>query len=166
VITGATPSAAPRGEGVLAFGLRLGEPSSFVRVAPRARVSFGFAKSTAPLDRMTALFSLVHGSLDACPVRFGNERAEVAPCLRAELSVLGATIDGFSNGRSGETTYLALGGIAVTRVKISGPFFGEVALGAVAPLQRDRFYLEPSTTVQRVSAVSFVGAAGVGLSIW
>src|SRR5262245_44632508 len=49
IVTGATPSAAPRGEVVLSFGLR-SAAVGLVKFWPRARVALGFAKSSEPVE--------------------------------------------------------------------------------------------------------------------
>ena len=166
VLTGATPSAAPRGEVVVSLGAWRRASTELVRFWPRARLSLGIAGSSASVERIATRFSLLAGGLDACPMRIGGDRFEVSPCARAELGTLSAEPRSFEGTRTRETRWLAIGGVAVLTARIRPPVFIDATFGVVAPLQRDRFYFEPSTTVQQVGAVAVVGGAGVGLSIW
>jgi len=166
LLTGATPSAAPRGEVVVSLGAWRRESTDLVRFWPRARLSLGIAGSSASIERIATRFSLLAGGLDACPLRIGGARFDVSPCARAELGTLSAEPRGFEGARTRETRWIAIGGVAVVTARIRPPLFIDATFGFVAPLQRDRFYFEPSTTVQQVGAVSVVCGVGVGLSIW
>jgi hypothetical protein len=62
--------------------------------------------------------------------------------------------------------WLSAGAIGRIGVRVIGPIFLEAEGGAVFPLVRDRFFVEPDETIHRAPAAAWSGAAGLGVTIW
>jgi hypothetical protein len=165
LLDGPMPTAAPRGEIVASFGVRPPD-GGFVHVAPRDRLSVGLSKTSKSISGFGTDFTLIEAGLDACPLRFGGKALGVSPCLRTEVGSLSAGTDDFVGARSRSGLWLALGGLAVATANVAPALDIELYGGIMTPLQKDRFFVEPSTTVQSVASVAVVGGAGVGVSIW
>lgn len=115
----------------------------------------------------SAHFTWTEGSVDLCPIAWSPfARLRLVPCLRGELGILDASGVDASPSRSESRPWFSLGAAGRLRVAIVGPFFAEIEGEIFTPLVRDRFYLEPNTTIFRASAVAWSGAAGLGVSIW
>jgi hypothetical protein len=165
LLVGPMPNAAPRGEIVGAVGLR-SAAGGIVHVSPRGRLSFGLSKNSTSISGFGTDFTLVEAGLDACPLLFGGETIGISPCLRTELGSLTVATDDFVGARARSGLWLAVGGLVVATANVASALYLELYGGIMTPLRRDRFFVEPSTTLQRVAASAFVAGAGVGVSIW
>jgi hypothetical protein len=133
---------------------------------PAVRLRFERADSASSAAQGGAYFTWTAGSLDLCPVSLSTWRVRVWPCARAEAGVLAATGAETTPVRSDSRPWMTLGLVARARVTVVGALFVELEGGAFAPLVRDRFFVEPDTTVERVPAVAAAGAAGGGVTFW
>jgi hypothetical protein len=100
-----------------------------------------------------------------CPVRLLAWRLRLVPCLHGEGGALDAQGLGVSPERSEVRPWIAVGLLGRVRVVAISPFFLELSGGALVPLQRDRFYFEPDSTVFRPPAITGLAGAAVGLTI-
>jgi len=136
-------------------------------VAPAFRLRFERAeKGPAPAGGESASFVFTTGSLEACPLTFSLSRLLFWPCARVEAGELEAAGAGVTPVRSSTRPWVTAGGVLRSRVTVYGALFAEIEGTAFAPLVRDRFFLEPDTTVHRAPAFAGGGAAGIGASFW
>lgn len=163
VVTGIAPSATP----TLAFFVDLAKTGD-ATLSPSLRLRFERAgDSSGPFAQGAAHFTWTEGGLDGCPVVWAPiARLRVAPCLRAEAGIVEANGVDASPARSETRPWLLLGAVGRGQLRLAGPVFVELETALYAPLVRDRFYLEPDTTVFRASAIAWGGSAGLGVTIW
>ena len=110
-------------------------------------------------------FDWTVGALDLCAiVRAGRFRID--GCERSSFGVLEGHGLGVVPANSATRPWVDLGLALALRVRAFGPLFLEATGHVGAVLVRDRFFLEPSTTV--FQAPLFMGEAGggVGFEIW
>jgi hypothetical protein len=137
--------------------------------SPAARLRFERPGSDADATPQgSAHFTWTEGGLDVCPISLWLRASwRLQPCLRAEAGI----IDGAGLGTSVEhdetRPWVTLGAVARSRWSILGPLFVEAEAVLIAPIVRDRFYLDPqSSTVFRASPIGGSAACGAGISIW
>jgi hypothetical protein len=135
--------------------------------APAIRVRFERADSgTVSVAGAGADFTWTAGSLDLCLVAWSPWRFKLAPCLRAEGGVLSATGADVTPVRTDTRPWLTFGLVARARLVVVGSLFAEVEGGAFAPIVRDRFFVEPNSTIEQAPSVAAAGAAGIGVTFW
>jgi hypothetical protein len=138
-------------------------------VAPALRLRFERADSgtvTVGSVGAGADFSWTAGSIDLCPIAWAPGRMRLWPCARAEGGALVATGTGVSPPRTGTRAWVSVGLVARARLTVIGSLFLELEGGAFAPIVRDRFFVEPNSTVQQAPVVAAAGAAGIGVTFW
>ncbi|MEO8797798.1 MAG: hypothetical protein ABI551_07935 [Polyangiaceae bacterium] len=163
VVTGIAPSVTP----TIAFFVDLAKTGDAV-LSPSLRLRFERAgDSSDPFAQGAAHFTWTEGGIDGCPVVWAPiARLRLAPCLRAEAGIVEASGVDASPARSQTRPWLLLGAVGRGQLRLVGPVFIELEMALYAPLVRDRFYLEPDTTVFRASAIAWGGSAGLGVTIW
>ena len=135
--------------------------------SPALRLRFERADSgTVSVVGAGADFTWTAGSADLCPVSWAPWRLRFWPCTRVEAGVLQAVGAEVTPTRSDARPWLTAGAALRARVTIYGPLFAEIEGTAFAPIIRDRFFVEPDTTIQRAPAVAAAGGAGLGVSFW
>ncbi len=137
--------------------------------SPAFRLRFEQADGSAAVATSPgsgAAFTWTAGSLDVCPIALATRRIRAWPCVRGEGGALAATGTGVDVARTSTRPWLTFGLLARIRATVVGSLFVEVEGGALAPVVRDRFFLEPSATVQHVPVVAAAGAAGGGVTFW
>jgi hypothetical protein len=132
-------------------------------VSPAFRLRFERASTDG--NQGGASFTWTTGSLDGCPIALATGPIRMWPCVRVVAGTLAATGD-VSQARSAGRPWLSAAAVVRGRLSLVGGLFLEVEGEAFAPFVRDRFYLEPDTTVHRATAVAAGGAAAVGASFW
>jgi hypothetical protein len=138
-------------------------------VAPALRLRFEHADSgTVTVQGLAAGadFGWTAGSIDLCPIAWAPGRMRLWPCLRGEGGAIVASGTGVSPSRSGTRAWVSVGLVVRARLTVIGSLFLEVEGGAFAPIERDRFFVEPNSTVQQAPVVAAAGAAGVGVTFW
>jgi hypothetical protein len=114
----------------------------------------------------SADFSWTAASLDFCPIAIEAGRFGARPCVRVEggeLAVRGVDV---SPSRRGLGLWLAMGPVARGRVRIAGPLFVELEVAANVAFVRDRFFVEPGSTVFRAPLFGATATAGGGIGFW
>ena len=188
--TPATPTTAPvvgsGGRWEVALGTHVElvsgvSPNVLVSIPVYAEVSHVTEKGFAPSARVRvdragsgivhagagdAHFTWTAGSLEACPVAWPLATVRLTACVRAEAGILEATGLNVQPSRDQARPWLALGPVARGRWVFLGPFHLELEGALFAPVIRDRFFLQPSTTVFQAPIVGFSASLGVGASIW
>jgi len=106
------------------------------------------------------------GAIDACAMQNVLAPARIGACLRVEGGALSATGIDVAPSRSDVRAWLAVDLVARGRVEIIGPWFVELEVGAIFPMLRDRFLLEPSTTIFRPAIATWFGGGGFGVTFW
>jgi hypothetical protein len=128
---------------------------------PSLRLGYAWARSDAGIaGGGRAGFDLQVGSVDVCPARITFFRFAVTPCLGIDIGALQATSTGVDGARTDRRLWLAPS--ASGRLEFAVVRHFDLFLqGAIAvPLVRERFYLEPSTTIFEVPAVAARGTIG------
>jgi hypothetical protein len=165
VITGIAPGLV--GSVPVFAEISLGAPKRVF--SPSARLRFERPGSDAAASSQgSAHFTWTEASLDLCPIALWlGERVRLRPCLRAEVGIVDAAGVDTTNAHDETRPWTTLGAVAIGRLNVVGPLFVELEAVLIAPLVRDRFYLDPqNTTVFRASPVGASMAAGAGISIW
>ncbi len=135
--------------------------------SPAVRLRFERAGSGAvEVGSQGAQFTLTAGSLDVCPLAWSLATVRLTPCVRAVVGALEGTGRNVQPTRSGLRPWITAGLLTRARRAIVTPLFLEMEGALFAPLVRDRFFLEPATTVQRAPIVGFSAGIGIGLSFW
>jgi hypothetical protein len=135
--------------------------------APAIRLRFERSDSgTVNVSGVGADFTWTAGSADVCPIAWAPWRLRFWPCARVEAGVIQASGADVTPTRNDTRPWLTVGGVLRARLTIYGGLFAEVEGTAFAPIVRDRFFIEPDTTIQHVPAVAAAGGAGLGASFW
>jgi hypothetical protein len=134
--------------------------------APAARLRFERSDSATVLaGGAAANFRFTAGSLDLCPIAWAPWRLRFWPCARIEGGVVEAGGSNETPTRSDTRPWLSAG-VALRGRLVFEPVFVELEGSAFAPLIRDRFYVEPDTTLERAPVLAAAGQAGAGVSFW
>jgi hypothetical protein len=110
-------------------------------------------------------FQKLAARLDACPLRWlaarpwANDALSAQACARFEAGQLEAHARGFPNAKDARRLWAAAAPLLRLRWIFPAVFF-EVEGGVVFPFARERFFMEPSTLVFEVPAVT--GTLGLG----
>jgi hypothetical protein len=145
--------------------------------APALRLGVEFANggtgvpTTGPFAPMQDAVSLSQrvGRLDACPLRAVAARPwspspiEAWACARLDAGVLDAIDTHLPNGTDMQRPWMAAGSLVHVRW-VMRRFFVDLEGGVMFPLLRERFYVEPSTSIYQVPAVT--GAGGLALGVY
>jgi hypothetical protein len=113
-----------------------------------------------------ARFYRTSGAGDFCPVAFHAHAFRAQPCSRVEAGTLNAKGHGVDPVRSDTRPWFAVGAVVRLRLEIIAPFFAEVESGLLASVIRDRFYVEPDTSIYRPPAVGATAGIGLGVTFW
>lgn len=151
-----TLSAGPTLQGEVAPTLAWGghgraevEGTSTSPITPALGLELRAARSTSGVgEGRQVRFTWLIAALRSCAVQLSLTRhldAGVCPLLQAG-TLTGEALE-VPRGRSASEPWLAPGAEVRVRV-LPEPFIGEVAAGAVYPLNRRRFFLEPNETVK------------------
>lgn len=137
-------------------------------VSPFFGAYFHYAPSASFHDgASSASFQLLAGRAVGCPirVRLGGERAWFGPCASFEAGRFEGSGNVGGARKSSGILWVAPGLSARGALRL-GPVFAAVDLGATFPLERDRFYFDPSeNTLYQVPAAAFAANVGLGMSI-
>jgi hypothetical protein len=71
-----------------------------------------------------------------------------------------------ANGRSATRPWAAVGVLGRATWSPSYRIFFEAEAGAILPLVRDRFFLEPRTTIEETPTVGLMGNIGTGVRFY
>ena len=137
--------------------------------SPAVRARFERPGSDAAATAQgSAHFTWTEVSLDVCPISLWLRASwRLQPCLRTEIGIVEGTALDTSVQHDEARPWATLGAVATSRWSIIGPLFVEIEATVIAPIVRDRFYLDPqSATVFRASPVGGSAACGAGISIW
>jgi hypothetical protein len=138
--------------------------------APALRLGFettATGSADTPNGSAPITFSRQVARADACPFRFTARRAWASDavsadaCARLDAGVLGMSGARPPSARTAEYAWAAAGALLRFRW-VAPPVFFDLEVGAVVPLVRERFYVEPGSVVFEVPPVAGVGGIGLG----
>ncbi len=164
-VSGVAPVVVPDASGFVELAWT---PSPGALFAPSFRAGFDYAPSgVAGAAGVTGAMTVARsvGTLGACPLRWASGPFRLAPCLEVEGGALSASGAFVIPVRTATRPWIAVGALARARYVAPFGLFVELSGGVHAPLERDRFYFEPNTTVFRPPAVSAFAAASLGFTI-
>jgi hypothetical protein len=130
---------------------------------PAARLRFERAGTGVPSGGPGAQFTWTAVSLDLCPLGLDEGPFLVRVCARGEAGALAATGVNVQPARSESRPWMSVGPVARARWAPVSVLVVEVEAGAPMPAVRDRFFVEPSTTVFRAPALGWTVAVGAGV---
>jgi hypothetical protein len=135
-------------------------------VAPSLRLA-GFAGSGS-LDGSagSAALWLAGGSLELCPLRFGNARLVVRPCVGAEVGVIRADGQVQYAPRSPTEPWVSAEATLRGQWFATNSWFFELGGGLVTPFVRTRYYVEPDQTLYVVPSLTAQATIGAGVVFW
>jgi hypothetical protein len=159
-------------QGLAAPGPVVGE-AAFVGVAwdaqqvwsPELRIGVAQASSSA-LDANPGSVSLawIVARADACPVRWPPRGPFAArPCLTADVGALSASAAGVQHAQSPVRPWGTLGALALAEWEPIRPLLVGAEVSLSAPVQRDQFYVQPTSAVYQAPAVVPAGALELGV---
>ena len=136
-------------------------------LAPALRLRLERTLSSTPTaSAARGDFTWTAASVDFCPIVLASGHFGARPCLRVEAGALEARGVDVIPSRHGTSPWLALGPVARGRVDVVGPLFAELELGTTLAIVRDRFFVEPASTVFRAPLFGWVATAGGGVAFW
>lgn len=136
-------------------------------LALRLRARFERTGGSTSESGAGANFTWTVGTVELCPLEWSSHAAaRLGLCGRAEAGVLAAEGTAITPARSASRPWASGGGLARAAVVVLDPFFFELegSLGAV--LVRDRFFVEPDSTVFQPAPLAWGVALGAGARIW
>ncbi len=161
VETGLVPDAAPSvhlaGEVAKNPG-RLWSPSLRVSVERIASQRVSAAAASAE-------FVWTAARLEVAPLHVGARAWSFGPSAFAEVGSLHGRGEGITPAREEARPWTAVGVAVRGRWELSRVVFVDAALGARAPLLRERFYVQPGATVHEVPALSALASLSIGMRI-
>jgi hypothetical protein len=130
------------------------------------RVRFERVSGSTQLANAGADFTWTVVSLDACPLMASSGWLRADACVRADAGALDASGAGVVPARSSSRPWVSLGAAARGRWEFAAPFFleGEAALDF--PMVRDRFFVQPDTTIFQPPVAGWSVAAGLGMTLF
>jgi hypothetical protein len=134
--------------------------------APAVRLRFERTIGSARLNSEGADFTFTIGDLDLCPIAWSPWRLRLQGCARSELGALESIGVGVAPIRSAVRPYLAFGPVLDFRLRIYGPLFLNANGGLLFATVRDRYFLEPSSTVFEVPVAAARAGIGAGATLW
>lgn len=135
-------------------------------LAPSIRLGIAATTAATTVDPGQARFVWAAGELGVCPIRIElGAGVAVAPCARFDLGALYAR--GTGVGQAERDTQLWLAPSALARIvwRIARHVGVELDVGAVVPLERNRYYFPPSTTVFEVPSITGAARLGIGFEL-
>jgi len=114
----------------------------------------------------TAQFTLTTGSVELAGRVLDAGRLHAFVGIRADAGSLAASGGAVTPALSSSRPWFTIGPEVRGRVVVAGPFFAELDLGLPFAATRDRFFVEPDTTVHKPGVVGAVGALGLGFSLF
>jgi hypothetical protein len=133
--------------------------------SPSARLHFERASSSSTQDGTGGDFTWTEGGVDLCPIAWSTSRTRVEPCLRTEVGVLRATGLGIEPARGASRIWMSIGPALHARWRAMGPVFVDLSGSLDAPLVRDRFFVEPNTTVFLAPPVEWSATLALGVTL-
>jgi hypothetical protein len=130
---------------------------------PATRLRFERAGTGVPSGGPGAQFTWTAASIDLCPLGLDEGRFLVRLCARAEAGALAATGVNVQPARSEARPWMSVGPVVRARWAPVSLVVVEAEAGAPVAAVRDRFFVEPSTTVFRAPAVGWTVAVGAGV---
>jgi hypothetical protein len=131
-----------------------------------ARIRFERVSGSTQQASAGADFTWTVVSLDACPFGAFSGALRADGCLRAVAGALDASGAGVLPPRSASRPWVSLGAAARGRWEFASPFFLEAEAALDFPMVRDRFFVEPNTTVFRPAVAGWGVAAGLGMTLF
>jgi hypothetical protein len=133
--------------------------------APAARFGLEYASSApAPHDGGNVHFSDAFLSLEGCPTAWDFGALTLRPCARVDGGLRMTEGEGIPGARRVVRPWFALGAMVHLRDRVVGPFFVDLAGGALFALVRDQVFSYPDApeAVHRVPLVSGRGELALG----
>jgi hypothetical protein len=112
----------------------------------------------------SAEFTLDQASLELCPLRIGQRRWELRPCLNGSLGRMIARGSDTDSPREVERPWRSLGASGSFAVELLAPVWLSGSFGVSVPLVRDRYAFRP-TVFYEVPAQERTFALGVSVAI-
>ncbi len=137
-----------------------------VAVPLHLRLRFQQVGQDASTPTYGAQFTLTTGSVDLSGMVLESGRFRAFGGIRVDAGTLAAAGSQVTPALRTSRPWVALGPDVRGRVTIAGPFFAELDVAVPFALTRDRFFVEPSTTVHRPGVVGVAGALGLGFSLF
>jgi hypothetical protein len=132
--------------------------------SPLFRVALEHAAVGAFEPDAPARFTWTVADVDLCLQLVRSGAASVSPCLRLEAGALDVASTAPRAPRSSTRPWAATGALVHGELFLLRGLFLVVDAGATARWTRDRFFLEPDTTLFDVPLIGLSGGAGLGAS--
>jgi hypothetical protein len=162
-----------------AYALGVGAPSAIIGGAVLVGLTLGGERALSPAFRI-GIARASSGSLDAdpgqgtlawtvgraevCPVRWPARGAlDFRPCLAGDFGLVSATATGVSYPQAHTRPWETLGALALAEWEPLAPLFVEAELSLATPLERDRFFVAPSSLVYQASVFVPAGTLAMGV---
>jgi hypothetical protein len=161
LVFGASPSvlvAVP-----IALELARATPQLF---APGIHLRFERTAGGSSTNGSGADFTFTVGDLDLCPIAWSPWRFRFQGCARGELGALEAFGTGVLPVRSSVRPFFAVGPVLDVRFTVWSRFFLDLQGALLFAAFRDRYFLEPNTTVFDVPVVGGRIGLGAGATLW
>jgi hypothetical protein len=111
----------------------------------------------------SAALWLAGGRLELCPMRFGNARFAVRPCLGTEVGVVHAQGQFAYAPRDATDPWISAEATLRVQWFATNSWFLELGGGPVLPLERTHYYFEPDRTLYSMPVVTARAALGIGV---
>jgi hypothetical protein len=147
-------------------GEAFGELGRGMLSAWHARIGIAVATGATAIDGGTARFVAVTGNATVCVLRVRvAESMTLAPCVRFDAGVLRARGSGVGMTLTSDQPWLAPSLLARFGVRVTGRIELDAETGVTVPLERERFFFPPDTTVYDVPAAAMVVRVGVAATL-
>ncbi len=130
------------------------------------RLRFQQVGQNASTPTYGAQFTLTTGSVELSGMVLESGRFRAFGGIRIDAGTLAAAGTQITPALRSSRPWVAVGPDVRARLVIAGPFFAELDVGIPFALTRDRFFVEPSTTVHRPGVVGAAGALDLGFSLF
>jgi hypothetical protein len=134
--------------------------------ASSARLGFAYefgAPVSADVGRLQ--FARALAQVEGCPWGLAWAHVTVAPCVHVDAGAVLASSSDIPNSRQVVRPWVAAGPAVLGRFAPRDSVFIEIHAALPFSLVRDRFFFEPSTTVDDVPAIGAVAGLAVGAAL-
>jgi hypothetical protein len=146
--------------------LELMSPSSGI-LSPSFALGFERTfNSTTEIPAGDAVFDLVGGFFQACPVAYSSSRLRAGPCLRFDAGLLQAAGKKGKSLNSAQTDsgpWFALGLVGRANYQLGGPVFVGAQFGLGIPLVPYQYRFDPDTLLGQTGRLHW--RAGMGMAV-
>jgi hypothetical protein len=160
VVSGPTPNA------LVTVPLFLELTRSSASWGQSARLRFERGSGSSDQAGASADFTWTVVNVDLCPVVALSGTLRGDACVRTDVGALDAAGVGVVPTRTTSRPWVSLGAVARGRWEFTAPFFLEAEAAMLLPLVRDRFFVEPDTTVFRPAVAGWSAGAGLGMTLF